>query len=50
MRFHQVLSPLAGGFAERLAEGLDRIDFSVYAREIERRFRAQRRRLEQVIV
>jgi stearoyl-CoA desaturase (Delta-9 desaturase) len=36
-------------FAERIAEGLDRIDFSVYAREIERRFRAQRRRLEQVL-
>jgi stearoyl-CoA desaturase (delta-9 desaturase) len=36
-------------FAERLAEGLDRIDFSAYAHEIERRFRAQRRRLEQVM-
>jgi stearoyl-CoA desaturase (delta-9 desaturase) len=34
---------------EQMAEQLDRIDFSAYAREIERRFRAQRRRLEQVV-
>ena len=33
---------------EQVAEQLDRIDFSAYAREIESRLRAQRRRLEQL--
>jgi stearoyl-CoA desaturase (Delta-9 desaturase) len=35
--------------AERFAEQLDRVHFTQYAREIEARLRAQRRRLEQMV-
>jgi stearoyl-CoA desaturase (delta-9 desaturase) len=35
---------------EHVAEQLERVDFSAYAREIEARFRAQRRRLEQMML